>query len=250
MSNTHTARQDSKPVLINVYRQIHDLQMAVSQPAGLALQCLVQTLGALGVAFYSSWSLTLVIIASVPIMYGVTAYLSGLLAKRAHEQSDVLQEALKHLTSAIRSIETVKCFNGERYELQRYGRVVASAGSLYNKQANFRALQLGAMQFFTLSVFFQGFWYGSHQIFEGRLNTNQVITTFWAAMMAVQGVTAFLPQYIVLQKGKVAGARLKVLVAQISQASAMSETIGHLVPAQCEGRIEFQDVSVEGNANN
>ena len=223
--------------------------MAVSQPAGLALQCLVQTLGSLGVAFYSSWSLALVIIASVPIMYGVTTYLSGLLAKRAHEQSDVLREALKYLTSAIRSIETVKCFNGERYELQRYGRVAALAGSLYNKQANFRALQLGAMQFFTLSVFFQGFWYGSHQIFEGRLNTNQVVTTFWAAMMAVQGVTAFLPQFIVLQKGKIAGARLRVLVAQISQASAMSETAGHLVPMRCEGGIEFRNVSNEDFAS-
>ena len=218
--------------------------MAVSQPAGLALQCLVQTLGALGVAFYSSWSLTLVIIASVPIMYGVTAYLSGLLAKRAHQQSDVLRKALKYLTNALRNIETVKCFNGERYELQRYGSVIAWAGTLYNKQANFRALQLGAMQFLTLSVFFQGFWYGSYQIFEGRLDSNQVITTFWAGMMAVQGVTAFLPQFIVLQKGRVAGLRLRVLVAQLSGATATLETLGHLVPATCEGNIEFQNVSV------
>lgn len=219
--------------------------MAVSQPAGLALQCFVQTLGALGVAFYSSWSLTLVIICSVPIMYGVTAYLSKLLAIRAHEQSDILRQALKYLTNAIRSIEAVKCFNGERFEQQRYGKVAASAGNLYNKQANFRALQLGAMQFFTLSVFFQGFWYGSHQIFEGQMETNQVITTFWAAMMAVQGITAFLPQYIVLEKGKVAAARLRMLVAQIDETSAMTETTGHQVPARCEGNIEFKNVSSE-----
>lgn len=187
------------------------------------------------------------IIASVPIMYGVTAYLSALLAKRAHQQSDVLRKALKYMTNAIRNIETVKCFNGERYELQRYANVVTWAGSLYNKQANFRALQLGAMQFFTLSVFFQGFWYGSYQIFEGRLSTNEVITTFWAAMMAVQGVTAFLPQYIVLQKGKVAGVRLRALVAQLSGATATLETLGHLVPADCEGSIEFQNVSAVCN---
>ncbi|KAF1967003.1 ABC a-pheromone efflux pump AtrD [Bimuria novae-zelandiae CBS 107.79] len=219
--------------------QIHDLQMAVSQPSGLALECLVQAISALGVAFYSSWSLTLVIICTVPIMSLVTTYLSSLLAKRAHEQSDVLQQALKHLTNAVRSIETVKCFNGERNELQRYGKIAALAGSLYNKQANFRALQLGTIQFFPLSVFFQGFFYGSHQIFQGQIKSNQVITTFWAAMMAVQGVTEFLPQYIVLQKGKVAGARLRVLVAQMSKASAMTETMGHQVPARCEGKIEF-----------
>ncbi|KAL1613134.1 ATP-dependent permease [Paraconiothyrium brasiliense] len=222
--------------------QIHDLQLALSQPFGLAVQCVVQTVGALAVAFYSSWSLTLVIVSSVPIMYIVTAYLSKLLAQRANEQSDVLRQALKYLTNTIRSIEIIKCFNGERYESQRYGKVVASAGSLYNKQANFRALQLGAMQFFTLSVFFQGFWYGAHQIFQGKMNIGQVITTFWAAMMAVQGVTGFLPQFIVLQKGKVAGARLRMLVAQISEASAQTETMGQQIPANCEGNIEFQNV--------
>ncbi|KAF2438765.1 P-loop containing nucleoside triphosphate hydrolase protein [Karstenula rhodostoma CBS 690.94] len=223
--------------------QIHDLQVAVSQPFGLAVQCVVQTIGALAVAFYSSWNLTLVIIASVPIMYLVTAYLSKLLAQRAHEQSDVLRQALKYLTNTIHRIETVKCFNGERYESQRYARVVTSAGNLYNKQANFRALQLGAMQFFTLSVFFQGFWYGAHQIFQGKNNIGQVITTFWAAMMAVQGVTGFLPQFIVLQKGKVAGARLRMLIAQISEDDALVETAGHQMPPTCEGKIEFQSVS-------
>lgn len=218
--------------------------MAVSQPFGLAVQCVVQTIGALAVAFYSSWSLTLVIVASVPIMYLVTAYLSKLLAQRAHEQSDVLAQALKYLTNTIRSIETVKSFNGERYEAHRYERVVTSAGNLYNKQANFRALQLGTMQFFTLSVFFQGFWYGAHQIFEGNINIGQVITTFWAAMMAVQGVTGFLPQFIVLQKGKVAGAKLRVLIAQISEDGALMETSGHQTPPTCDGKIDFDNVGL------
>lgn len=203
----------------------------------------MQTIGALAVAFYSSWSLTLVIIASVPIMYLVTAYLSKLLTDRANEQSDVLRQALKYLTNAVRTIETIKCYNGERYELQRYGRVINSAGNLYNKQANLRALQLGAMQFFTLSVFFQGFFYGAHQIFQGKLNISQIITTFWAAMMAVQGVTGFLPQFIVLQKGKVAGAKLRMLIAQISEDSAQVESSGHQIPTSCEGDIEFRNVS-------
>jgi ATP-binding cassette subfamily B (MDR/TAP) protein 1 len=176
-------------------------------------------------------------------MYLVTAYLSKLLAQRANEQSDALRQALQYFTSTVRSIEAVKCFNGERYETQRYGRVATAAGKLYNRQANFRALQLGAMQFFTLSVFFQGFWYGAHQIFQGKINIGQVITTFWAAMMAVQGVTGFLPQFIVLQKGKVAGARLRMLVAQMSEASALGETTGDQMPAKCEGKIEFQNVS-------
>jgi len=223
-------------------RHIRDLQMAVSQPLGDAVQCLVQTLGALTVAFYSSWKLTLVVVCSAPVMYLVMAVLSNQLSKRAQEQSNILQQALKFLMNALRNIETVKCFNGERLELQRYGNKIAWAGRLYKKQANIRSLQLGSMQFFTLSVFVQGFWYASHLIINGERNTGQVITTFWAAMMAVSGVVEFLPQYIVIQKGKVAGARLRLLIAEMSEVSAAVEAAGQQAPAGCEGSIEFCQV--------
>lgn len=215
----------------------------MSQPFGEVLQCIIQAIGALGVAFYSSWDLTLVTICTVPIVYLIMAWLSTLLSKRAHEQSDTLQEALKYVTNAIRNIETVKCFNGERFEFQRYASVIARAGSLYSSQAQVRSLQLGFMQFFTLSIFVQGFWYGSHLIFNEERNSAQIMTTFWAAMMAVQGVTAFMPQFIVLQKGKVAGARLRALASQTSKVDGLVEAGGQLKPERCMGHIQLKKVS-------
>lgn len=224
-------------------RQIRDLQLSVSQPFGEAVQCVVQALGAIGVAFYSSWNLTLVVICSVPIIYLIMAYLSKMLSKRAHEQSDRLQQAVKYVTNAIRSIETVKCFNGERFEVQRYTSAIGIAGRLYKSQANLRSLQLGVMQFFTLSIFVQGFWYGSTLVISGQKNAGQVLTTFWAALLAATAVTEFLPQFIVLQKGRVAGARLRALVGQISKSDSLMETEGHKKPAGCAGEIKFEEVS-------
>ena len=224
-------------------RNIRDLQLSVSQPFGEAVQCIVQAFGAICVAFYSSWNLTLVVICSVPIVYLVMTYLSKLLSKRAHEQSDKLQQALKYVTNSIRNIETVKCFNGERFEVQRYTSAIGLAGGLYKKQANIRSLQLGVMQFFTLSIFVQGFWYGSNLVISGQKNAGQVLTTFWAALLAVTAVTEFLPQFIILQKGKVAGARLRALMDQISGVDSRMETAGHETPARCAGEIIFENVS-------
>lgn len=170
------------------------------------------------------------------------AFLSRGLSKRAHEQGDALQQALNIVTNSVRGIETVKCFNGERFELVRYKKIIDRAGRLYNSQANFRSLQLGIMEFFTLSVFVQGFWYGSHLVISGERNAGQVITTFWAALMAIQGITGFLPQFIVLQKGKVAGARLRVLMAQISKKDSKTETDGHQKPERCNGNVKFKEV--------
>lgn len=84
----------------------------------------------------------------MPILYLAMAFLSGRLTKRAHEQADKLQTALKYVTSAIRHIETVKYFNGEWFELRRYAGAIALAGSLYKRQARFRSALIGLMQFY------------------------------------------------------------------------------------------------------
>lgn len=168
--------------------------------------------------------------------------LSGRLSKRAHEQADKLQQALKYFANAIQYIETVKCFNGERFELMRYARSIAAAGALYKRQASLRSSQLGFMQFYMLSIFFQGFWYGSYLVTSGKQNPGDVITTFWGALMAVENITSFLPQLIVLQKGKIAGSRLREVMETISKDDNGLDTGGGCRPTHCSGDIEFKKV--------
>lgn len=196
----------------------------------------------LGVALYFSWSLTLVTICTVPLVYLVMAFLSRRLSKRAHDQSDKLQQALKYITSALTNIETVKCFNGERYELRRYADAIKVAGNLFRRQASFRSAQIGLMQFYTISIFFQGFWYGSYLVTEGKDNPGNVVTTFWTSLMAVQAVTEFLPQFIILQKGKVAAARVRSVMAQMSKFDHVEGVGGGRRPNQCAGDIQLTKV--------
>jgi ATP-binding cassette subfamily B (MDR/TAP) protein 1 len=153
-----------------------------------------------------------------------------------------LQSALKYIANAIQSIETVKCFNGEDYELHIFTKIAGLAASTYKRVANLRSLQIGTMQFFTLSVFVQGFWYGTHLVKQGDKSVGQVITTFWAALMAISGITGLLPQFIVLQKGKMAGAHLQLLMNQISASDQRFELGGTLKPKRCSGDIEFRQV--------
>ncbi|KAF2643236.1 P-loop containing nucleoside triphosphate hydrolase protein [Massarina eburnea CBS 473.64] len=227
-------------LLPSIQMQIRDLQMSTSQPFGAVVQCIVGSAASLGLALYSSWNLTLVIIASVPVVFVVMAFLSRLLGKRAHEQSDMLRQALALVTNIIRNIETIKYFNGEHFENQRYSTAIARSGGAYKKQANIRSIQLGVTQFFTYSIFVQGFWYGSSLVINGERDSGQVLTTFWAALMAVHAVTAFMPQFIVLQKGKVAGARLRALVVQMTNDNSEVENTGHAKPERVFGDIEFK----------
>ncbi|CAI6336087.1 unnamed protein product [Periconia digitata] len=230
-------------LLPSIQAQIRDLQLSVSQPLGEVSQCVFGTIASLAVALYSSWNLTLVVICSVPIVYIILSFLSIALGKRAHEQGEMLRHALGIVTDTISHIEAVKYFNGEHSQLQKYVNAISRSGRAYKKLANLRSMQLGFTQFFVLSIFVQGFWYGSSLVMKGNKNPGQVLTTFWAALMTVHSVTAFLPQFIVLQKGKVAGARLKAMVARMSKDDFGTETTGDIRPQHTLGNIEFRRVS-------
>ncbi|KAF3004084.1 hypothetical protein E8E13_003217 [Curvularia kusanoi] len=230
-------------LLPTIQTHIRNLQLSVSAPFGEGLQCIIAATAAIGVAFYYSWSLTLVIICTVPLVYLVEAYLSKRLIARTHEQAIQLQVALKYVTSAIRSIETVKCFNGQGYELQSFTRVSSMASKLYKRVANLRSMQIALIQFFTYTVFVQGFAYGSHLVRSGSLDVSSVITTFWAALLAIGGITGFLPQFIVMQKGKVSGAWLRTLMDQMAKEDEPTESQGQFKPSRCLGDIEFRRVT-------
>ncbi|KAF2275038.1 P-loop containing nucleoside triphosphate hydrolase protein [Westerdykella ornata] len=221
---------------------IRDLQLSTSQPLGEIMQCFTVCVASLAVSFYFSWDLTLVIIGSLPFVYLVQTFLSKRLSKHAHEQAGKLQQALKYVISALQNIETVKCFNGQKLELQKYTGIIAAAGNIYKRQAQFRAGQIAAMQFYHLSIFFQAFWYGSYLVTSGKKNAGEVLTCFWTSLMAVQSISEFMPQLIVLQKGKVAATRLRNVMAHMSKFDG-NEGSGIDRPDECEGEIRFHKVS-------
>ncbi|KAJ8111114.1 hypothetical protein OPT61_g6208 [Boeremia exigua] len=229
--------------LPTIQMQIRDLQLSVSAPLGEGLQCIVAATAAIGVAFYYSWNLTFVIICTAPLIYLIEAYLSKRLTARTHEQAAQLQMAMKYITNAIQSIETVKCFNGESYELQIFTKTASLAANLYKRVSNLRSMQIGLLQFFTFTVFVQGFAYGSYLIRSGDLDVESVITTFWAALLAIGGITGFLPQLIVLQKGKVSAGKLRTLIEHMSKEEGPRELQGEFKPSRCPGDIEFRRVS-------
>ena len=230
----------------NDLRQIRELQLATSQPMGEVFQCLVTGLGSLILALYFSWNLTLVIICTVPIVYLFMAFLSTRMEPNVHKQGEKLQEALKYVTNAFQSIEMVKSFNGQDSELWRYSRAIKGAAKYYIRQANLQSLQMGFMQLATLGMFVQGFWYGSSLVNSGKKNPGQVMTTFWAALMAVQSITGFLPQIIVLEKGRITGAKLSVVMTEMQEEGNCLGLISGDRPRHCPGDIEMKNVSTPG----
>ena len=157
-------------------------------------------------------------------------------------QTKELTKASKIVNNAISAIDTVKCFNGQDFERWQYREAVKRAARYYLYQVQANALQIGGLRLITLGMFVQGFWFGSHLVQTGQKNPGDILTAFWACLMATQAFEQIQPEVIVLEKGRAAGATLKSILGQMEVGLEIARMSGRTVPLFCAGDIEVRNV--------
>lgn len=227
--------------------QTKELQTAVSQPLGFSVQALVTATVCLSVAVYTCWSLTIIILLGVPLAFGFLAFVSRRMQPCIDTQKEHLAEATRAASRAFTAIETVKAFNGQRYERDVFATAAAKAAQAYRGQAHSNALIIGFIRLITLSMFAQGFWYGSGLVRKEQAAAGDVMTTFWSCLMATQSLELILPQMMLLEKGRAAGAGLRALLVKVEKGRGVFKMKGGRVPDTCDGEIEIKDVSLHRN---
>jgi ATP-binding cassette subfamily B (MDR/TAP) protein 1 len=221
------------------FRQIRELQVALSQPCFAIFHGVITIIASLGVSFYYCWSLTLVILASTPVSLLILNALSSSMQPYIVDQVKLMEQASKAAIGGISAIETVKLFNGQTVELQKYVTPLQAAAVYYHKQIRVNAMCTGFAGFVTYSVFVQGFWYGNHLVATRKVSAGTVVTTFFSALTAMQTISAVLPQLIFVQKGIAAGTALTSL---IDSCKLEHNAVTAISPISCRGEIEFRHV--------
>jgi ATP-binding cassette, subfamily B (MDR/TAP), member 1 len=196
----------------------------------------------LAIAFYICWDLTLVVLSTTPIAIVVMGFLSSRIESSLLAQSERLQESMSHVVRVLGAIETIKFFNGQSAELSKTRQKFNETRKCYIRYAGLNALALGFAQLCTLGMFVQGFWYGSVLIHSGRKNPGQVMTAFWATLVATQGIAQILPHFATLEKGKIAAMKLRNLCFGSDRQRTVTSAKGK-IPRSCKGKIIFNNVS-------
>lgn len=216
--------------------------MATSQPLGFFLEDTTAALAALGIAFFYSWNLTLVILAFVPLTVIILAVITRQLQPAIEEQKKELSKASSYSHIAIKEADTVKVFTGQDQEVWQYTCTIQRAARPYMVQVKANSLQMGITRFMTTAMFVVGFWYGIVLVRQG-LGVGSVLTTFYSCLMATQAAEALLPQWLVLSKGMSAGQALKYILLQLERGRRVSKMTGALKPTTIRGDVEVSKVS-------
>lgn len=216
--------------------------MGTSQPLGFCVDYTVQAIASLGVCFYYSWRVTIVTLAGVPLCAIGLSFLASKLQLSIIGQEQEMTKASSFAVNALSSIDSVKCFNGQKFEVRQYTSAVARAAKFYLKQARNNGLQMGLVQCITTSMFVQGFWYGSYLVRKGDSTTGAVVTAFWSCLMVTKAWEDILPHLNVLGKGQAAGIALEAILAQVEKGGKVARSTTGVTPRFCEGDIEIRQV--------
>lgn len=202
----------------------------------------VTVFAALSLASYYSWGLTIVILSTVPILAVLLAWNSSRMQPSIESQMEELTKASSIANDAFLAIDTVKCFNRQDFETWQYRRAIERAARCYLRIAQASALQIGGLRLITLIMFVQGFWFGSRLVNSGQNNPGDILTAFWACLMATQAFERIQPEVVILENGRAAGAALKCILDQMEDDFDISGVSGGTFPLCCPGDVVIRDV--------
>jgi ATP-binding cassette subfamily B (MDR/TAP) protein 1 len=185
------------------------VRAASSLAAGQLIQYLTTTLAALVLAFFWSPLLTLVILSALPFLIFIQGFSQGFASPRLAQERTLTARAASLVSRVTSNIGAVKAANAASYEHSLLARVGVAVNSL----ATIWGVTAGTSQFVTMAMFVQGFWFGAHLVRQGKNQPGDVMSVFWACLIATSNLQMAVPLMVVLAKGKTAAAELAGIIS-------------------------------------
>ena len=226
-------------------RETDEVRTASSLAAGQLLQYLTTTITSLVLAFVWSPLLTLVILSAAPALIIIQAFSQVLAGPLLNRERTFTATAATVVERAVSSIATVKAFNATIHETRVLSGVLDRVTAAANRLAGIWGVTSGLSQFVTMAMFVQGFWFGAHLVREGKNTPGQVMSVFWACLIATSNLQMAVPPLIVFVKGKVAAAELAGVISGTQQtySKRRPQELRKLQPKSFNGELSLTDVS-------
>eukprot|EP00621_Florenciella_sp_RCC1693_P000340 CAMPEP_0182553406 /NCGR_PEP_ID=MMETSP1323-20130603/49466_1 /TAXON_ID=236787 /ORGANISM="Florenciella parvula, Strain RCC1693" /LENGTH=1365 /DNA_ID=CAMNT_0024765121 /DNA_START=47 /DNA_END=4144 /DNA_ORIENTATION=- len=217
-----------------------EIQDAIGEKLGAAIQSIAQFCAGIFVGFFISWRLSLVVIAIVPplaIALGLLMYIVGNVQEKISKASaggvSLSQEALA-------AVRTVASFTLQEHITELYSveaEAMRAGAAEIGKSAN---MAFGVFMCVNFSGYALALWYGSTLVEDQLMTGGQVLTVFWAIMMGGMGLATLANSIQAIIKGRAAGHHLFTVIDRIPPIDS-SSTEG-LKPESCTGTVELRDV--------
>ncbi|MCW1886230.1 ABC transporter transmembrane domain-containing protein [Luteolibacter flavescens] len=193
--------------------------------------------GSLVAVFFFSWKLSLVMLASVPVVVLAVAISGRRVRQHSRDAQEALAESGMVMEESVQGIADVKAFSNEPYELSRYNRSLDRFFDVTLKGAKTRAAFLSFIIFAMFGTIAGVAWFGSHMLASGEISQRDFMA-FILFSVFVGASLGSMPE-IISQVQAMSGAteRLRELMAE------KPELTGTRAAARLDGGVAFDGVS-------
>nr|WP_244404170.1 ABC transporter transmembrane domain-containing protein [Fulvimarina pelagi] len=217
------------------------IKSAVGSTASVFLRNAILFIGALGMMIVTSPSLSLIVIAAIPlIVLPLVAFGRGV-RRRSREAQDTLADATAYASEAIGAMRTVQAFTSEGTVSKRYSDAVDKAFGAARASIKARAMLTAVAIFLIFSSIVAVLWIGASRVALDMLSPGTLGQFVLYAVFAAGALGQLSEVWGELALAAGAAERLSELLTEEPQVRAPAEPLA--LPSPAAGRIVFDHVT-------
>lgn len=216
--------------LTQAYRCMEEIRIGVSENLGILIQTSTSIVFLFVTSMISLWLLTLVILASSPLMV-LSSYGFGKLARqysmRENRSSAIASRILEW---SFESAKMVRSLHGKYFDMARFGKIV----DLSAKQFTFFFIAIDAnssiMRALGSLVFVQGLVFAQYLVAAGKATSGQVFTSFSACLLLGSLIASLSDLLAMINKAQASALSMDELgVIQAAEHSMSNDSLPQLI---------------------
>lgn len=190
--------------LSQVNRNVEEIRAGISENLAMLVEVISSAGFLLINAMRSLWSLTLMVMASMPLMALSTFVFGSQTYKFQKRENECGSKASKVLDWSFLNGDLVRLLNGKYADMVKFNRIVEQSARAFYRMALAIAGNSSVLRLLSNMIFVQGFLFGAYLMLINQLKIDQLFTAFSSCLLLGVQISQIADIIALLNKAKAA----------------------------------------------
>ena len=206
------------------------LQTVIGSSVSIALRNILMFIGGLVLIIITNAKLSLVVLASVPLVVLPVVLVSRRVRTLSRTSQDRLADVGSHVSEIFRHIKIVQAFNRQASDINKFADVVEGALAVALQRVWVRAVLVAVVMMLAFGAIAVLVWIGGQDVLSGRTSAGELVAFIFYAFIVAGSVGAISEVWTDLQRA--AGATERLVELLESPSEIRDGTVGEMPPRQ------------------
>lgn len=232
---------DGGELTARVAGDVNIIQGGIGDKVTTAIQFVAMFVVGIIIAFAYAPLLTLVVLSLSPLLIAGGAVFGQMAADSTSDGLGAYAVAGSIASEVLGLIRVVTSYNGQDFELQRYKEQVEKAYKSNSKKAIIGGFFLGFTFFVIFCCYAIAFYFGATRIKSGDLKPGDILTSFFAVIIACMSMGQAAPAFQAFALAQGAAPKIFEVIERESEINPLDEEYGETID-DFRGHIVFKNV--------